>query len=73
MRELDSGAKAFGLLLHARHQFIAVHAFRKAGIIFDDAGGGEQAAGLVAGKDERLQDWRARCKARPSIPRNPSR
>ena len=48
-------AEAFGLLLHPRHQFIAIHAFGKAGKVFHDAGGGEQAAGLLAGEDERRE------------------
>ena len=50
-----AGAEAFGLFLHPRHQFVAVHAFGKTGKIFHDAGGGEQAAGLAAGEDERRQ------------------
>ena len=53
--KLDAGAKTFGLLLHAGHQFIAIHALGKAGEIFDDAGGGQQPAGLRAGEDQRLQ------------------
>ena len=53
--EAGPRAETFGLFLHPRHQFVAVHAFGKAGIIFDDAGGGEQAAGLFAGEHERLE------------------
>ena len=57
LHNAKTGARAetFGLFLHSRHQFVAVHAIGKAGIIFDDAGGGEQAAGLLAGEHERLE------------------
>ena len=53
--ETGLGAKTFRLFLHPRHQFIAIHAFGKAGKIFNDAGGGEQTAGLFAGEHERLE------------------
>ena len=46
-------AEALGLLLHPRHQFVAVHAFGKAGKVFHDAGGGEQSAGLFARQHQR--------------------
>ena len=59
MPKLALRAETFGLLLHPRHQFIAVHAFGKAGEIFHDAGGGEQAAGLAAGEDKRRKLARA--------------
>ena len=35
-----AGAEPFGLFLHPRHQFVAVHAIGEAGIILNDAGGG---------------------------------
>jgi len=51
----DARAETLGLFLHSRHQFIAVHAFGEAGIIFHDAGGGEQTARLNAGQHARLE------------------
>ena len=53
--ETGFGAETLGLFLHSRHQFTAVHALGKAGKIFDDAGGGQQAAGLRAHEHERLE------------------
>ena len=53
--ELDTRAEAFGLFLHADHEFVAVDAFRKAGKILNDAGGCKQAAGHASGEDQRLQ------------------
>ena len=47
--------ETFRLFLHPRHQFVAIHALGKAGVILHDARRGEQAAGLPAGKDERLK------------------
>ena len=48
-------AETLRLLLHPRHQFVAVHALGEAGEILHDAGGGEQAAGLLAREDERRE------------------
>ena len=53
--EFDPRAKAFGLLLHAHHQLIAVNALGETRKIFDDARGSKQAARLQAGKHERIQ------------------
>ena len=53
--ELDARAEALGLLLHARHQLVAVNAFREAGIILDHGGGGQQAARVRAGQHQRAQ------------------
>src|SRR5579884_2065118 len=53
--EFHTRAETFGLFLHAHHQFVAVDALGKARIILDDAGGGEQSAGMTAGEDKRLQ------------------
>ena len=51
---IGSGCAGWTAALYtARAQLVAVHTFGKAGEIFDDAGGGEQAAGLLAGENER--------------------
>ncbi len=62
--KLRPRAKTLGLLLHSRHQFITVHAFGEAGEIFHDAGGGEQAAGLLAGEHQRRELRAGRVKRR---------
>ena len=53
--ELDPRAETLGLLLQAHHQFVAVNAFREAGIILDHRRRGQQAARLFAGQDQRAQ------------------
>ena len=57
---LDTRAEAFGLFLHPNHQLIAVDPFRKTGIVFDDAGGSEEAAGHDAGEHQGVKIG-ARC------------
>ena len=59
-----SRAETLGLFLHPRHQFVAIHAVGKAGEIFHDARGGEQAAGLLAGEHERRKLRAGRVKRR---------
>ena len=53
--EFDPRAETLGLLLQLLHQLEAIDALGKAGEILDDAGGGEQAARLAAGEDERRE------------------
>jgi len=53
--EFAASAEAFGLLLHAGHQLIAVDAFGKAREILNDTGRREEPAGHDAGEDERLK------------------
>src|SRR6266542_2223920 len=61
--ELHPGAEPFGLLLHPRHQFIAVDAFGKAGKIFDDARCGQQSARHRAGEHQRRKTRASRVKS----------
>ena len=64
LAEAGLGAEAFRLLVHVVHQFVAVNAVDKAREIFDDAGGGEQAAGLAAHEHEGLEVRARRVKRR---------
>ena len=68
--ELDARAETLGLLLQVLHQLEAVDALGKAGEILHDAGGGEQAAGLRAGEDERREIGARRCRSRRSARRS---
>ena len=49
---LEAGAEAFGLLAHDFHEFKAGNAVGKAGIVFDQGGGDEGAAGGRAVENE---------------------
>ena len=53
--ESDLRAEALGLFLEARHEFVAIDAFREPGVVLDHRGGGQQAAWLPASQDERAQ------------------
>ena len=53
MAEFNARAEVLGLLLKLLHELEAVDALGKAGKILDNAGGGEEAAGLDSGEDER--------------------
>ena len=58
----DTRAEAFRLLLHSRHQFVAVNAFGKAREIFHDAGRREQPARQDARQHERRKTGSSRVK-----------
>ena len=51
--ELHARAEALGLFLHPGHQLIAVNAFGKTGIVFDDTRGCEQASWQCSREHQR--------------------
>jgi len=52
LRVLKPGTEALGLLFHAHDEHGAVDAFREAGEVFNEGGGGELTTGLGAFEDE---------------------
>ena len=51
----DAGAEALGLLLQVLHQLESVDPLRKTGEVLHNTRGGEKAARLGAGEDERRE------------------